>query len=81
MKLQRIIDYIPLTIEHSLNQRLADTIQKALLKHINVGSPDSPERLAQLLAEDPAIAARRTKYQSRLRLLHAIDNELRRFGL
>ena len=78
---QRVIDYIPLTIEHSLNQILADSVQKALLMEINIGSNDATERLAHLLAEDPEIAAQRAEYQSRMRRLVAIETELRRFGV
>ncbi len=77
--LQRIIDAIPLTIEHSLNQHLADPLQKSLVKNLDLGSPDAGKRLAELLAEDPAIAARRAELEAMLRRLEDVQRELEEF--
>jgi len=76
---KRIIDSIPLTIEHSLNQHLADTLQKSLVKNLDLGSPDAGRRLADLLAEDPAIAARRVELEAKLRRLEDVQRELEGF--
>ncbi len=77
--MQRIIDAIPLTIEHSLNQHLADTLQKSLVQKLDLGSPDAGRRLTELLAEDPAIAARRVELEAKLRRLEDVQRELEGF--
>ena len=61
--MQRIIDNIPLTIEHSLNQALCSSLQMYLLQKLNIGSPDASERLGLLLAEDPEIVKEREMWK------------------
>ncbi|KAI5117486.1 hypothetical protein M0805_009549 [Coniferiporia weirii] len=73
---KRIIDEIPLTIEHALNQGLVECIQKSLLKKL-LGAPDSTRRLAELLEEDPDMADRRQKLTAKIERLEKIQAELR----
>ena len=78
--LQRVIDYIPLTIEHELNHALADNLQNSLFQNL-FGGPDAPtvERMRELLGEDPATAASRESLQVRKSRLLEIKQRLDEF--
>ncbi|KAH8109512.1 P-loop containing nucleoside triphosphate hydrolase protein [Phellopilus nigrolimitatus] len=74
---KRIIDSVPLTIEHMLNQGLADCMKKSLLQKLDLGAPDATRRLKDLLAEDPDIARRRRELTAKIERLEKIQAELR----
>ncbi|TFK32039.1 P-loop containing nucleoside triphosphate hydrolase protein [Crucibulum laeve] len=66
---KRIIDYIPLTVEHGLNQELSGQLPKALLSSF-FEDPNATEKMKQLLSEDPVLTAKREGLEGRkLRLL------------
>ncbi|KAI5117489.1 hypothetical protein M0805_009550 [Coniferiporia weirii] len=73
---KRVIDEIPLTIEHALNRGLVECIQKSLLKKL-LGAPDSTKKLAELLEEDPDVAEKRQKLTAKIVRLEKIQAELR----
>lgn len=73
---QRIIDYVPLTIEHSLTQALVNHLQQPLIKQLDVTGPNSMESVRELLAEDPGIVEKRSFLGDRLRKLEAARKEL-----
>lgn len=75
---QRIIDQVPLTIEHSMNQPFADGIHAALLGVLDVGSK---EKMEALLSEDPAIAKRREELNETKARLMDIQAHLESFVL
>jgi len=77
--IQRFVDYIPLAIEHELNQTLSDNIRNVLIQTLSEGSQDGCVVLADLLNEDPATASRRIDLESRINRLQKIMAELDRF--
>ncbi|KAJ7773676.1 P-loop containing nucleoside triphosphate hydrolase protein [Mycena maculata] len=72
---QRIIDYVPLLIEHEFNQRLAVRIEEILFENLLQG-PDASTRMQDLLTEDPAISAKRTMLEGRIARLLEIKGKL-----
>ncbi|KAF9524508.1 P-loop containing nucleoside triphosphate hydrolase protein [Crepidotus variabilis] len=76
---QRIIDYIPLTIEHELNQNLANNIGNALIDKVMQDTTEHRVTFEQLLSEDPVIAAKREELQNRRSRLLKIKAVLDKF--
>ncbi|KAJ7841840.1 P-loop containing nucleoside triphosphate hydrolase protein [Mycena leptocephala] len=76
---QRIIDYVPLLIEHEFNQRLAARLQEMLFENLLKG-PDAGAKLQELLTEDPAIASKRTLLEGRIARLMEIKQKLDSLG-
>ncbi|KAJ7074736.1 P-loop containing nucleoside triphosphate hydrolase protein [Mycena amicta] len=72
---QRIIDYVPLLIEHEFNQGLVEGLQGALFEQLVEGS-DVATRMQELLAENPQISAQRSSLQNRLERLTEIQRRL-----
>ena len=77
--IQRFVDYIPLAIEHELNQNLSDNIRNTLIQTLFEDSHNGRIDLADLLNEDPATARRRIDLESRTNRLRKIMDELDRF--
>ena len=71
--LQRLVDYVPLAIEHTLLHPLADAIREALIQSV-VG--DRSVKMEDLLAEDPAISSRRRTLEDEVRRLREIQVKL-----
>jgi len=72
---KRIIDTVPLTIEHSLNQPLADTLQRNLLRTL-FAEHNSAEKMKELVSEEPALLATRSKLAARMLRLKEIKKKL-----
>lgn len=51
------------------------------MQQFNFGDADANRRIAELLAEDPEIAAEREEWENKLKKLELIQNELRAFGV
>jgi hypothetical protein len=77
---QRVIDYVPLAIEHELNQTLAKKLQQSLFQSL-LKVPDAAERMKELLDEDPDIASQRKFLESRKARLIEIKERLENFRL
>jgi hypothetical protein len=77
---KRIVHSIPMTIEHSLTQPLANTLQDSLLNNIFAES-NITERLNSLLSEDPDITTRRENLESKKATLLEIREKLNDFRL
>jgi len=77
--IQRFIDYIPLAIEHELNQGLSDNIRNTLIQAIFDDSQNGRIHLADLLNEDPAIASRRIDLEDKIGRLQNIMARLEGF--
>ncbi|KAG6912871.1 hypothetical protein DXG01_011442, partial [Tephrocybe rancida] len=79
---KRLIDYVPLTVEHTLNQTLAGALQRSLFKSFleHDGSGTDQDTMAALLIEDPVIAKRRVFLQDRKKRLLLIKERLDLFG-
>jgi vacuolar protein sorting-associated protein 1 len=72
---QRIIDYIPLAIEHELNQTLVDKLQESLFQTLL----KEPEQMKDLLREDPVVSKRRRFLEDRTKRLVEIQMNLEEF--
>ncbi|KIK46797.1 hypothetical protein CY34DRAFT_799955 [Suillus luteus UH-Slu-Lm8-n1] len=80
---KRIIDHIPLTIEHALHHALAEQLSRSLLTSLltNVASgPNFSERMNELVSEDASIAQKRTSLSTRKQRLSDIRRRLMTFG-
>lgn len=75
---QRIIDYIPLTIERALNEGLASSLEDVLRRHIleETEEGDSQARMKELLAEDEETAERRARLEAQKVRLDDIQRRL-----
>ena len=60
---QRIIDYVPLTIEHALNQALSANLQARLWQQLDLAGEGARDRIIALLSENPAIANKRAELE------------------
>ncbi len=78
---QRVVDYIPLTIEHALNKGLAGSMKTNLLQQLDLGSSGASKRLDDLLDEDPSIKSRRDHLETRRRRLEQVLLELQKVGV
>ncbi|KAJ7242403.1 P-loop containing nucleoside triphosphate hydrolase protein [Mycena haematopus] len=72
---QRIIDYVPLLIEHEFNQRLAARLQEMLFENMLEG-PDASARMQELLTEDPEVSVKRNLLEGRIARLVEIKQKL-----
>ena len=73
---QRIIDHIPLTIEHSLHHALAKQLSQSLFTSLLT----DPERMNELVSEDASIAERRKTLTMREKRLSDIRRRLMNFS-
>ncbi|KIJ57924.1 hypothetical protein HYDPIDRAFT_120172 [Hydnomerulius pinastri MD-312] len=79
---KRIIDHIPLTIEHSLHQALAERLSASLLQGLLADAAsrgDFAGRMKELVSEDPAIAVKRDNLQAERSSLLDIRRKLMNF--
>ncbi|OCB87674.1 hypothetical protein A7U60_g5200 [Sanghuangporus baumii] len=74
---KRIVDNVPLAIEHALNQGLAESMKKTLLQKLNLGGADAAKRLKELMEEDPDIALKREALKNEIERLQKIEAEIR----
>jgi hypothetical protein len=80
---KRIIDHIPLTIEHALHHALAEQLSQSLITSllIDVASGHNfSERMNELVSEDPSIAQKRASLSTRKQRLSDIRRRLMTFG-
>ena len=76
---KRIIDRLPLTIEHTLHRALSSRLSQSLLTSV-MGTSDFTEKAERLVSEDPAIATRRTALETRMQRLIDIKVRLSTFA-
>jgi hypothetical protein len=76
-----VIDHIPMTIEHSLNQGFVSSIKLALIEKLDVRAADAATRLNNFVSEDPEIIEKREKLKTRTSMLERMHAELRNFGI
>jgi hypothetical protein len=80
---QRIIDHIPLTIEHGLHHALAKQLSQSLLTSLltDVASGlNFSQRMKELVSEDASIAQKRVMLSTRKERLHDIRRKLMTFS-
>ncbi|KAI0753579.1 hypothetical protein BC629DRAFT_1554707 [Irpex lacteus] len=78
---KRVIDYIPMTVDHSFLFGFANALQEALIEQLGLGAPNSGTRCAAYLAEDGRIVALRDELMAKKRRLEGVQAELDNFGL
>ncbi|RDB19012.1 Interferon-induced GTP-binding protein Mx [Hypsizygus marmoreus] len=71
---KRVVDYVPLVIDHGLNQALAGSLQKSLFQSLTTNN--TTERMEELLSEDPILAQKRASLESRKTNLLQIKERL-----
>lgn len=81
MSQQRVIDYVPLSIDESFLYASADALQDFLIEKLELGKPDATERCRAYLIEDPSIVANRDKLCTKQKRLEVVQRELFSFGL
>lgn len=78
---QRIIDYIPLSIDQHFLYALAERLQGVLIEKLGLGSARADARCAQYVAEDPHINAQRAELLAKKKKLESVQRALFNFGL
>ena len=64
-----------------MNQGLSETMKTSLLEKLDLGAPDSSQRLSDLLEEDPDIKRERESLETKINRLEKVLSELRSFGV
>lgn len=67
---QRIIDIIPLAIDHTFVFELADMMQNSLVQKLHVGNLESAQNY---LSEDSAVRARREELMAQRKRLESMQ--------
>ncbi|KZS86992.1 P-loop containing nucleoside triphosphate hydrolase protein [Sistotremastrum niveocremeum HHB9708] len=75
---KRIIDFVPLMINHNYLSDLVGSLQRVLILGLALGDVS---RAAAYLAEDPQVVSARTKLSSKQKRLLEVRNELVKFGV
>lgn len=78
---QRIIDYIPLSIDQHFLYALAERLQGVLIEKLGLGSAKADARCAQYVAEDPHVNAQRAELLAKKKKLESVQRALFNFGL
>lgn len=78
---QRIIDYIPLAIDHDFIYSFAEELQDRLVEKLGLVSNDARDRCSAYLAEDPHVVAIREELTARRRRLEKVQEELLNYGI
>ncbi|KAI0079853.1 hypothetical protein K474DRAFT_477367 [Panus rudis PR-1116 ss-1] len=77
---KRVIDVIPMTIDHSFLFSFSESLQNRLIEKLGLGSNNSEARCTAYLAEDPKVAAERDEVMAKKKRLEAVQDELYRYG-
>lgn len=81
--MQRIIDHVPLKIEHSLHHALAKKLSVSLLQRLmadtaSTGNPTN--RMRELVSEDPTAEANRARLEATQNKLQDMKKKLASFA-
>ena len=78
---QRVIDYIPLSIDHHFLYAFAKQLQQQLFERLGLGTTRSAQQCSDYIAEDPNIVAMRDELLTKKRRLENVQRALFNFGL
>ena len=78
-ELQRTIDHVPRTIQRDLSQLFVDGLEGRLFKELKLGDANAPQRLQDLLLEDPKVAAKRKRLLNEQKVLEEVILTLNTF--
>ncbi|KAH9830095.1 P-loop containing nucleoside triphosphate hydrolase protein [Rhodofomes roseus] len=76
---KRIIDYVPLSVDHLFLFGLSERLQDTLIEKLGLGSAKSTERCAAYLSEDASVVAARTELLGKRERLESVQKELDNF--
>ncbi|OCH87803.1 hypothetical protein OBBRIDRAFT_827487 [Obba rivulosa] len=78
---KRVIDYVPLAIDHMFLYALAEALQPFLIDKLGIGATNAAARCRAYLSEEPSVVALREELSGRKRRLEGVQMELFNFGL
>ena len=78
---QRVIDYVPLAIDHHYLYKFANAVHARLFEKLMLGAPDAARRCAAYIAEDPSVVAARDELISKKKRLESVQQALISFGM
>ncbi|KZT66613.1 hypothetical protein DAEQUDRAFT_714663 [Daedalea quercina L-15889] len=76
---KRVIDYVPLSIDHLFLYGLSERLQDTLIEKLGLGSAKSTERCVAYLSEDANVVAARTELTGKRERLESVQKELDNF--
>ncbi|KAJ7766565.1 P-loop containing nucleoside triphosphate hydrolase protein [Mycena maculata] len=76
---KRVIDNIPGLIDTKFVKTLAQTLQATLIREFKLGQPEAHAKCAEYLTEDPAVVAKRTDLEQRMKMLQGVQKDLVKF--
>ena len=79
--MQRVIDYVPLAIDHSFLYAFSERLRERLFERLGLGGANASERCTGYIAEDPGIVAQRDELTSKKKRLENVQRALFNFGL
>ncbi len=79
--IQRIIDNVPLAIDHEFLFAFADELQSHLISALGLNGTDAVIKCTKYLAEEPTVVAERDELLARRKRLLGVQEELYRAGL
>ncbi len=78
---QRVIDYIPLSIDHHFLYAFVKQLQQLLFERLGLGTARSAERCNEYVAEEPTIVATRDELLTKKKRLENVQRALFNFGM
>ncbi|OSD00780.1 hypothetical protein PYCCODRAFT_1437127 [Trametes coccinea BRFM310] len=78
---KRVIDYIPLTIDHHFLYAFAAALHERLFERLGLGAANAQARCSAYIAEDPTIVATRDELMAKKKRLENVQRALYNFGL
>ncbi|KAI0363545.1 hypothetical protein BV20DRAFT_1031177 [Pilatotrama ljubarskyi] len=78
---KRVIDYVPLTIDHNFLYAFAKQLHERLFERLGLGVANAAQRCSAYIAEDPTVVAARDELLSKKRRLENVQRALFNFGL
>ncbi|KAI0698693.1 P-loop containing nucleoside triphosphate hydrolase protein [Earliella scabrosa] len=78
---KRVIDYIPLSIDHHFLYAFADALPHELFTRLGLGAANAAARCDSYIAEDPTIVATRDELLAKKKRLENVQRALYDFGL
>ncbi|EJF61472.1 hypothetical protein DICSQDRAFT_161582 [Dichomitus squalens LYAD-421 SS1] len=78
---KRVIDYIPLSIDHHFLYAFSVEVQRLLFERLGLGTVDAARRCSSYIAEDPTIVSTRDELTAKKKRLESVQRALFNFGL
>ncbi|KAI9058586.1 hypothetical protein FKP32DRAFT_1581292 [Trametes sanguinea] len=78
---KRVIDYVPLTIDHHFLYAFAAALHERLFERLGLGAANAQARCSAYVAEDPTVVATRDELMAKKKRLENVQRALYNFGL